>query len=51
MTESIRTEFLSMLKDNDWMDETSKNKAIQKVFINQHFKIIFMIKLRCYFQS
>lgn len=31
MTESIRLEFLNMVNENEWMDEVSKQRAIQKV--------------------
>lgn len=31
MTENIRSEFMNMINENDWMDEKSKQKATQKV--------------------
>lgn len=34
MTENIRLEFVDMINENEWMDDFSKQKAIQKVFLN-----------------
>lgn len=37
MTENIRLEFVDMINENEWMDDFSKQKAIQKVFTKNNF--------------
>ena len=41
MTENIRLEFVDMINENEWMDELSKQKAIQKVMQNHIYNNIF----------
>ena len=41
MIESIRQEFLQILKDSDWMDKESKDLALAKVYNILIWKIFF----------
>lgn len=33
MIENIRVEFMQILKEADWLDEESRNKALEKVIL------------------
>jgi hypothetical protein len=46
MIENIRTSFIDMIDDSNWMDATSKRKAIEKVNIDE---IVFTFENDLYF--
>ena len=44
MIEIIRKEFIQILDENEWLDEESKNMAIDKVMFSAHRNIITIMR-------